>query len=73
MEKEKNKQYAITDMGANVPIFGDGVGRLAKIMVLPRYGVWTVEAGALDCVVETGDDLEALKAKYGVSEVYDFK
>ena len=69
VKMESDKHYAITDMDVNVPIFGDCVVRLAKIMVLPRYCVWTVEAGALDCVVETGDDLEALKAKYCVMEV----
>jgi hypothetical protein len=57
--------FAITDLGQPLrAVAQDGTS-----MHIPRYGVWQVRDGVLADVVETGDDLEALKAKYDTATV----
>jgi len=63
------KKYAITDLGVQA----DVQFHSETVFTLPRYGVWEVRGGSdsytLDHVVDTGDDLEALKAQYHTETV----
>ncbi len=52
----------ITDMGVN-HVMVDDSGKEAK---LERYGVWKIDSRGKYGVVEVGDDLSCLMAKYGV-------
>lgn len=65
------KQTLITDWGAPIPMT-DADGRDAG--AIPRYGVWKWVAGKArhECI-DTGDDLEALRAVYGELEVVPLK
>lgn len=51
----------ISDMGESLEVVGDDGSRLK----LGRYGVWKW-TGRKHEVVDTGDDLEALKTKHGI-------
>lgn len=54
----------ITDLGENLECRGED-GTVA--MTLPRYGVWVYDAGkGKPQVVESSDNLEYLRTKYGV-------
>lgn len=57
-----------TDMGPDVSI-RDSEGATSP---LPRYGVWTWDPSkGRHQVAEVGDDLEALRAKYGPGSLVD--
>jgi hypothetical protein len=57
-----------TDMGADV-LMHDSEGATSR---LPRYGVWTWDAvKRRHQVEEVGDDLEALRGKYGEGPLVD--
>jgi len=58
--------YFITDFGAPIPI-DPNAGDNAELGFdsLPRYGVWGDTGRGKPQVIDTGNDLEALLAKYG--------
>jgi hypothetical protein len=61
-----NRRPFYTDMGANLEL-RDSTG---GTMNVPRYGVWVWDAHRQrHQVVDTGDDLEALRAKHGAGEL----
>jgi len=58
--------YFITDFGAPIPI-DPNAGDNAELGFdeLPRYGVWGDTGRGKPQVIDSGNDLEALLAKYG--------
>jgi hypothetical protein len=54
----------ITDFGAALEMEDVATG---EISTLPRYGVWAEAGRGKHEVVETGDDLEYLLKKYGLT------
>lgn len=65
---ESDDEYFISDAGKGQHgVMKDlNTGEEEKVYI-PRYGVWKIVNGVADEVVETGDDLEALKKKYGIT------
>ena len=62
----KDPEYVIQDNGKSF--------KLANGMSLPRYGVWKiVTAKGKSEVVDTGDDLNALKKKYKTDVIFKVK
>jgi hypothetical protein len=62
-------KYAISDLGEqNHDLLDRETG---DIMHIPRYGVWEIiDRHAKPQVIETSDDLDALKKKYPTASVF---
>jgi hypothetical protein len=71
-EKELGQEdrYAIQDNGREL-VGKDDKGNVT--LRIPRYGVWDKKASRKPQVVDTGNDLEALKKKYKTSVVFKGK
>jgi len=61
--QEARDPLVITDFGVATDVEHQG----KVITTIPRYGVWTVASNELQRVIDTGDDLEALKVKHGIT------
>lgn len=57
------KRYWITDLGQSVELVPDDGG---EARVIGRYGIWEACNGKAQCV-DCSDDLDALRAKYGLA------
>jgi len=62
--------HVITDLGESFDY--EVVGKEEKEH-LCRYGVWVVDKGVADHVIEMGDDLEKLKEDYPQARVVELK
>ena len=57
----------ITDMGEPIELVRQDT---MEELTIGRYGVWAEVGGKVTCI-DTDEDLERLKAKYGDLPVYD--
>ena len=58
---------AISDAETALTVEVSGYDGEKKWIELPRYGVWEVRKGITVKVIDTGDDLEALKSRHGMA------
>ena len=64
----KKEKYVISDLRQSLTYEYEG-----EIHPVGRYGVWRMDGTTMVEVVESGDDLEALKEKYNTKTVVVIK
>lgn len=63
-------QYVITDLGKNHFIMNVNT---QEELELERYAVWKLSGNVMKEVIEVSNDVEYLKSKYNLNEVFLFR
>tara|TARA_B100000287_G_scaffold178286_1_gene168321 strand:+ start:307 stop:567 length:261 start_codon:yes stop_codon:yes gene_type:complete len=66
-ESLEQRAAFITDFGAPIPIEQEGDALELDFTSLPRYAVWGDTGRGKPQVIDNGDDLQSLLAKYGLT------